>query len=104
MIALSPDDEHVVLINTFVVDPDRCEELLALLSRATEEVIRQLPGFVSANLHKSLDGTRVANYAQWKSVGALVEISADRSPMRAHAVARRNGSIARLVQSSSPMN
>ena len=26
-----------------------------------------MPGFVSANLHKSLDGTKVANYAQWRS-------------------------------------
>jgi len=24
-------------------------------------------GFVSANIHKSLDGTRVVNYAQWRS-------------------------------------
>jgi hypothetical protein len=24
--------------------------------------------FISANIHKSLDGTRVANYAQWRSV------------------------------------
>ena len=29
--------------------------------------MRGLPGFVSANLHKSLDGTKVANYAQWRS-------------------------------------
>lgn len=71
MIGLSPDDEHVVLINTFVVQPHRSEELLELLSRATEEAILHLPGFVSANLHKSLDGTRVANYAQWRSVAAL---------------------------------
>jgi heme-degrading monooxygenase HmoA len=26
-----------------------------------------LPGFVSANLHQSLGGVRVVNYAQWKS-------------------------------------
>ena len=26
-----------------------------------------MPGFVSANLHKSLEGTRVANYAHWRS-------------------------------------
>ena len=25
------------------------------------------PGYVSANIHKSLDGTRVTNYAQWRS-------------------------------------
>jgi len=26
-----------------------------------------MPGFVSANLHESLDGTKVVNYAQWRS-------------------------------------
>ncbi|MET3899035.1 quinol monooxygenase YgiN [Devosia sp. UYZn731] len=26
-----------------------------------------MPGFVSANIHSSLDGTRVTNYAQWCS-------------------------------------
>ena len=26
-----------------------------------------MPGFVSANLHVSLDGKRVVNYAQWRS-------------------------------------
>lgn len=29
--------------------------------------MRAQPGFISANLHKSLDGTRVVNYAQWRS-------------------------------------
>ena len=26
-----------------------------------------MPSYVSANFHKSLDGTRVTNYAQWRS-------------------------------------
>jgi Antibiotic biosynthesis monooxygenase len=26
-----------------------------------------MPSYVSANIHKSLDGTRVTNYAQWRS-------------------------------------
>ena len=26
-----------------------------------------MPGFISANLHASLDGSRVINYAQWAS-------------------------------------
>jgi hypothetical protein len=30
--------------------------------------MNQLPGFVSANIHRSLDGTRVVNYAQWRRV------------------------------------
>lgn len=29
--------------------------------------MKNLPGFVSANIHKSLDKVRVANYAQWRS-------------------------------------
>ena len=29
--------------------------------------MRDMPGFMSANIHKSLDGTRVVNYAQWRS-------------------------------------
>jgi hypothetical protein len=31
----------------------------------------QQEGFISANIHKSLDGTRVVNYAQWKSKEAF---------------------------------
>ena len=29
--------------------------------------MKRQPGFISANIHRSLDGTRVANYAQWRS-------------------------------------
>jgi quinol monooxygenase YgiN len=55
------------LINVFRVDPARQEELVAALDRATAEVMVAIPGFRSANLHASLDGTRVVNYAQWAS-------------------------------------
>ncbi len=34
-------------------------------------MIRYLPGFISANLHRSIDGTKVINYAQWESPEAL---------------------------------
>ena len=67
MTTLDPTDGYVTLINTFTVAPSRAEELVELLSRATEETMRHLPGFVSANLHVSLDRKRVANYAQWLS-------------------------------------
>jgi heme-degrading monooxygenase HmoA len=29
--------------------------------------MKQLPGFVSASIHRSVDGTKVVNYAQWRS-------------------------------------
>ena len=34
--------------------------------RATQERLGKLPGIISASLHRSKDGTRVVNYAQWK--------------------------------------
>lgn len=55
----------LTLINVFEVDPDEQQALVRLLERATVEVMRHRPGFVSANIHRSLDGRRVANYAQW---------------------------------------
>jgi quinol monooxygenase YgiN len=55
------------LINVFTVSPDRQQELLELLARDTEETMKHQPGFISANFHASLDGTRVINYAQWES-------------------------------------
>ncbi len=29
--------------------------------------MRDLTGFISANIHRSVDGTRVVNYAQWRT-------------------------------------
>ncbi len=34
-------------------------------------MLRHQPGFISANLHRSLDGTKVINYAQWASRDAF---------------------------------
>ncbi len=55
------------LINVFTVEPARQHELVELLDEATEQTMRHQPGFVSANIHASLDGTKVVNYAQWAS-------------------------------------
>ena len=65
------------LINVFVVAPERQRELVDLLTRVTEETMMRAPGFVSANLHASTDGTRVVNYAQWESAEAFQAMLAD---------------------------
>lgn len=61
----------VTLINVFTVQPDRQRQLVDVLTRATDDVMRHLPGFVAANFHASTDGTRVVNYAQWESEEAF---------------------------------
>lgn len=65
------------LINVFTVRPERQREVVDLLVQATEEVMRHVPGFVSANIHASTDGERVVNYAQWESAEAFHAMLAD---------------------------
>ena len=77
MTTLDPNDGYVILINTFMVEPDRAEELLGALSHATEHGMRQRTGFVSANLHMSQDRRHVANYAQWRSQADLDAMMSD---------------------------
>jgi quinol monooxygenase YgiN len=36
--------------------------------------MKRQPGFLSATIHKSLDGTTVVNYAQWQSRAAFEAI------------------------------
>jgi quinol monooxygenase YgiN len=55
----------VTLINVFTVSQANQQRLVDVLVDATEATMRHLPGFISANIHKSVDGTRVVNYAQW---------------------------------------
>jgi heme-degrading monooxygenase HmoA len=66
MTTIAKDNRMVTLINVFTVEPAR-RQLVELPIRATQVTVRHLPGFVSANIHKSVDGTRVVNYAQWRS-------------------------------------
>jgi quinol monooxygenase YgiN len=68
MTTISPSRKLVTLINVFTVGPANQERLLDLLARATETSVRHAPGFISASLHRGLDGTKVTMYAQWRSV------------------------------------
>lgn len=64
---IRPGDDVMTLINVFTVDPEHQQELIDVLVEATDKVMNRLPGFVSANIHRGDDGTRVVNYAQWRS-------------------------------------
>ena len=68
MTIISKDHKLVTLINVFTVEPANQQQLLELLVLATETSVLNVQGFISAALHSSLDGTKVAMYAQWRSV------------------------------------
>ena len=67
MTKISARSDVMTLINMFTVDAENQRRLIELLIEATE-VVRRAPGFVSASLHRSTDGTKVTMYAQWRSI------------------------------------
>ncbi|MGB3511625.1 MAG: antibiotic biosynthesis monooxygenase [Microcoleaceae cyanobacterium] len=66
MAIIATNNEVITVIIIFTVQPDRQQELINSIAEFLETV-KQQPGFVSANIHKSIDGVKVANYAQWQS-------------------------------------
>lgn len=77
MSTISESTDIVTLINVFTVTPEDQGRLIEALRDLTERTMRGVPGFVSANLHRSLDGTRVVNYGQWRSRAAFDAMAAD---------------------------
>jgi len=69
MTVIRANSEVVTQINVFEIDPKNQDGLAALLLEAIQSVCH-VPGWISANIHKSLDGTRVVNYAQAKDYTA----------------------------------
>ncbi len=62
---ISPTNGVVPMINVFIVEPERQHQVIEgwLKERKRFEAFS---GFVAASLHRSIDGTRVINYAQYK--------------------------------------
>jgi quinol monooxygenase YgiN len=68
MTTISKETNYLTLINVFTVDPTNQQKLVELLTLATESSVRKVTGFISSSLHRSIDGTKVTMYAQWKSI------------------------------------
>lgn len=71
MSTIAKGSNLLTLINVFIVEPEKQQQLVTVLIDATEQTMKHLPGFVSANIHRSLDGKKVVNYAQWESKAAF---------------------------------
>jgi len=67
MTTISKAHNLLTFINVFTVEPANQQQLIDLLTQATQ-IVKQQPGFVSSALHRSLDGTKVTMYAQWESI------------------------------------
>ena len=96
MVKITQDEDLVTLINVFTVAPEDQQRLVDVLVDATQTVMRKQQGFISANIHRSLDGTRVTNYAQWQSREAFEAMLGDRE------AGEHMGEAARIAESFEP--
>ena len=78
--------EYATFINTFRCDPSNQDEVVRINIDIVDQIAPKFPGFISATVHRSTDGTRVFNYLQWESAEHLAVMQ--RSP-EFHAIARR---------------
>jgi heme-degrading monooxygenase HmoA len=65
------DARFATFINTFRCEPHNQAEVVAINVDIVDQVASRFPGFISASVHRSTDGTRVINYLQWESAEHL---------------------------------
>lgn len=97
----------ITLINVFTVAPENQQKLIDLLTRATDEFVSRAPGFISSTLHRSVDGTKVTMYAQWRSDEDYQAMRHDPGPLpfleEAFSIARFEPGMYEIVHSFSPV-
>jgi quinol monooxygenase YgiN len=82
MPTITHGDGRVTMINVFALKPEDRERLIEILADGIRRVTSRQPGFVSASIHTSLDGTRVANYVQWEGRDAYERLFRDPEMLR----------------------
>ena len=73
MSIIKANEGIITQINVFDCAPANQQALVDVLIESAQSVCH-LPGWLSANIHRSFDGTRVVNYAQCESLEASQEI------------------------------
>lgn len=72
------DAAFATFINTFRCEPQNQDEVVRINIEIVDQVASSQPGFISAAVHRSTDGTRVFNYLQWETAEHLAAMQ--RSP------------------------
>lgn len=81
-VAISKPDDSIpkiskgslIILEEFRLKPENQQRLLDLQREKVVEAMKQ-PGILSANFHRSLDGTRLTNYAQLCSPAVVEELA-----------------------------
>lgn len=69
---------HIIGVTTFKVkDKTNFERVVEMLIEATEQILSRHEGFISSEIHKSLDRNRVQMYVIWKSKDVIEKLLKD---------------------------
>lgn len=68
---ITPNASVLTMINILTPNDGNQDALVAQLQRALQSTLVNEPGFISGNVHKSLNSRHVVNYAQWKDQASL---------------------------------
>lgn len=81
MTTISKTKKLITFINVFTTEPENQSKVVELLTHVTEKFVNKARGFISSSLHRSLDGTKVTMYAQWRSQEDYLAMRADPRPL-----------------------
>lgn len=85
MTTISTNAKVLTAINVFSVEPKNQVRVVTLLSQAVDVLAKSQPGFISANIHRSLDESKVVNYVQWRSKQDFESVFQNSAFMRLYA-------------------
>ena len=68
---MSQSEAKITLVNLFTVEPKKQASAAGKIAEIYRTIVSQQPGFISAKVHTSLDGARVAAIAYWESEADL---------------------------------
>jgi heme-degrading monooxygenase HmoA len=68
---IDPSAGILTMVNVLTPAPGKQSETIQLLQSGMDETMRYQPGFISANIHRSLNSEHVVVYAQWKDLASV---------------------------------
>ena len=63
----------LTVVNVLNPKLEEQQKVVDLLQKGMSDTMQYQPGFISANIHKSLDSSHVLVYAQWRDSASLQE-------------------------------
>jgi quinol monooxygenase YgiN len=77
-------DDGVTFVQVWNVDGPEAQKRWLAVMHESIQILQRKPGFVTMNLHTSIDGNRIAVYAQWASPETLEAAINDPAAKAAH--------------------